>query len=120
MLTQEQKDKAVNMYSLTGQKASVAKFVGCCTKTIEREQKKDKKFDEAMKEAKELYIDVLVDTARDRALGGTSKMADTLLMFLIKANRPEYRDKYDISGKIDTNIKVISGVPRPGKKDAKQ
>ena len=115
MLTQAEKDKAIDMYAKTGQKASVAKYVGCCTKTLEREQKKDKKFDESMKEAKELSVDILVDTARSRALKGDSKAADALLMFLIKANRPEYRDKYDINAKVDANIKIISAVPRPTK-----
>lgn len=115
MLTQELKDKAVNMYSQTGLKAVVAKSVGCCVKTIEREQKRDKKFDEAMREAKDFYVDTLINTARERAMSGTSKMADTLLMFLIKKERPEYRDKYDINAKIEGNIKIISAVPRPEK-----
>jgi len=114
--TPELKEKAINMYSQTGLKAAVAKSIGCCTKTIEREQKKDKKFDEDMREAKEVYIDLLVNVARERAIKGTSKMSDALLMFLIKANRPEYRDRVDLSGKVDANIKIISAIPRPASK----
>ena len=112
MLTNEQKARAVSVYSQTGLKAVVARAIECCTKTIEREQKNDKKFDENMKEAKELYIDLLINVARERAIKGTSKMADTLLMFLIKKERPEYRERMDVSGKIDANVKIISAVPR--------
>ena len=115
VFTDDKKKTAIQVYEMTGLKASAAKAVGCCTKTIEREQKKDKDFDEAMKEAKELYADSLVNVARERAMKGGNKNADLLLMFLIKKERPEYRDRVDVSGKVDANIKIISAVPRPAK-----
>lgn len=118
MLTEDQKNHAIKIYKETGLKTKVAEAMECSTKTIEREQKKDKKFDEAMKESKEIFIERLENEVYERALEGTSKMSDALLMFALKRHRPEYRDRYDVSGKIDANIKIISGIPRPKEEKA--
>jgi hypothetical protein len=51
-------------------------------------------FRRAWDDAIEDSTDVLVSEARKRALNEEDKAAHTLLMFLIRAARPEYRDNY--------------------------
>jgi hypothetical protein len=51
-------------------------------------------FARAWDDAIEDSTDVLVSEARTRALDASDKAAHTLLMFLIRAARPEYRDNY--------------------------
>lgn len=81
-------------------------------------------FSKAWDEAVEIATDTLVHEARRRAVGGVKKpvgwyqghaggevreYSDALLMFLIKAHRPEYRDKIDAN--IQGDITIIKQEP---------
>lgn len=75
----------------TGVISFSAKEAGVGVKTIERHRKKDPRFNAACEEAIEESCDVLEMVARKRAVDHS----DTLLIFLLKGNRPEkYRDNY--------------------------
>ena len=119
-LTENQRAKAIEAYTISGNMSKAGKAIGVCRQTLSEEKKRNKAFKEAMENAKETYVDSLVEIAWARAESGESKMADTLLMFLIKAGRPEYRDKQEITAKVDGNIKIISGIPRPKEEPAKE
>ena len=84
----------------------------------------NKEFSDAWDEAIEVAADEMVHEARRRAMSGVEKpvgwyqgvsggivreYSDTLLMFLIKAHRPEYRDK--IENKITGDITIIKQEP---------
>ena len=70
---------------------------------------KDKKYYLAFQEAEESAVELMISEARRRGIVGTEqnvlwkgevvdtvrKYSDNLLMFLIKAQRPEYRDRYE-------------------------
>lgn len=70
---------------------------------------KDKKYYSAFEQAEESAVELMISEARRRGIVGTErdvrwkgevvgierKYSDNLLMFLIKAQRPEYRDRYE-------------------------
>lgn len=112
-ITENQKAKAIEAYTKSGNLSKAGAAVGVSRGTLYEEGKRNKAFRAALDNAKETYVDRLVEIAWERAELGESKMADTLLMFLIKAGRPEYRDKTEINARVDGNIKIISAIPRP-------
>jgi hypothetical protein len=80
-------------YRVLGAVGAAAKSVKIHRDTIHAWRKSDKKFDAAVLDALEDNTDTLRLTAFQRAMGGTSKNADVLLMFLLKARDPKtYRD----------------------------
>ena len=96
-------------------------------------RKKNKKFAEEWEEAEKRGVDGLIEEARRRAYGTEelllydkerkevkirSKYSDNLLMFLIKAKRPEYRESYQMNVGGDLTIKVVKFTD--GSKAAKQ
>lgn len=69
-------------------------------------------FADALRRAKDAAGDLLVGETIKRAMEGTSKSADLLLMFAVKAHRPEYREKYEVShsGTV-TNVHLVAELP---------
>lgn len=80
--------------------------------TVYRWRNEDEEFDEAWEDAVEKGTDELEKAARDRALKGS----DTLLIFLLKARRPEYRGEG--SGKGRGGRRRISFVVEEGGQEA--
>ncbi len=110
-ITTEQKNKALEIYAETGNQKSAAIKAGVVAKTIQREMGRDGAFKDAMEEAKAGYNAALEELLNDRVKAGNTNRSDLLLMFLMKKHIPEYRDKFE--HKIDANVTIISGVPRP-------
>ena len=95
-------------------------------------RKKNKKFTEQWEEAEKRGVDALIEEARRRAHDGVDepvyykgdridtirKYSDVLLMFLIKAKRPEYRESYQMS--VDGNITIKIQKFTDGSKTPKQ
>lgn len=59
-------------------------------------------FKAAMSDAKEASADILLDEARSRALDREDPKSATMLIFLIKGLRPEYKENY----KPEVNVRV--------------
>lgn len=92
------------------------------------------KYAEAFQEASNAATDILVKEARRRAVEGdveptgwykgkpggyVTRRSDNLLMFVIKKERPEYRDKWEVTGAGGQPIQVLVAnyaAPDPGKK----
>ncbi len=110
-ITEEQKNIAIEQYALTGNQKSAASATNVTARTLRNEMGRSVIFKDAMQEAKLAYDASLLEILRERIKEGTSKFSDTLLMFEVKKHMPEYREKFE--HKIDANIKIISGVPRP-------
>lgn len=117
-LTDELKKLAVKVYAETGNQKNAAIAVGVSLRTLQNEMSAVSQFKEDMEEAKLGYNARLIDILRGRIEAGDSKMADVLLMFEMKRHMPEYRERYE--HKVDADIKIITGVPRPKEKDAVQ
>lgn len=115
---------ALAVYRVGGTVTSAAEKAGVTRRTIERLRESNASFREAWEEAREESADLLEAEARRRALEGweepvfgsggpgrgteevgvVRKYDTTLLIFLLKGERPEkYRERYDqkISGSID-------------------
>lgn len=83
-------------------------------------RKQDEEFAEAWAEAEEAGTDILLGEARRRAVEGVDEpvfykgevvgykrnYSDSMLMFLIKGKRPEFRDRAQTDVKIDANLGV--------------
>jgi len=75
----------------SGNFADACKLAGVSRMTVWRRRQADPEFDSAFIEAKELAVQTLEEIAYDRARA----KSDLLMMFLLKAARPEmYREKY--------------------------
>ena len=70
-----------------------AQKVGVDRRTILRWRKADKDFAKAVSAKHDDSTDFLKLTAYQRAIAGTSKAADSLLMFLIKQRDPTFRER---------------------------
>ncbi len=88
--------------------------------TVYKRRKKDARFQEAYDEAREQAVEILEAAAFQRAVHGTQRLkhnfhngeiikdgdeiittySDSLLMFLLRANSPRYRDFVDRSAQI--------------------
>lgn len=119
-ITEEQKQKAIEVYAEKGNTTKAAEAIGMNRKTLQREMARSKDFKEDMETAKAIYCDGLEEIL-DRRIRGTDiinldKASALLLMFKLKAELPDkYREKVD--HKIEGNIKIITGVPRPPTKE---
>ncbi len=93
-----------------------ASKIGRSADTIENWRKEDPDFDTDVVAADKQVTDTLVLTAFQRAIQGSSKNADALLMFLIKGREPKYRDHFNLdarhlhAGAIGTSAKVPTEV----------
>ena len=84
------------------------------TDCVYKTRAKDPEFAAAWDEALVKAVDALEETAHKRA----HTTSDTLLIFLLKANRPEkYREttKLEHSGKLDGNSNVVVYLPDDGR-----
>ncbi|KKM83495.1 hypothetical protein LCGC14_1308890 [marine sediment metagenome] len=87
-------------YAATGVKTFAARFANVDYSTSKRWYLKDAAFALASDECNDEATDALVVEARRRAFDGS----DLLLIFLLKAHRPDvYRDRYDVRN-VNVNI----------------
>jgi len=110
-ITEEQKNKAIEVYAEMGTVLKASQSVGVSRQTIYEEMKRDKVFKQAMTHAKQAYVESLEDVLDARIKSKTDKASAILLMFKLKKENHEYRDKVD--HKVDAEVTIISGVPRP-------
>lgn len=113
-ITEEQKSKALVEYAITGNMYKAALVAGVNRMTLYRESLRDNAFKKRMENAKGQYCDqleaILDERIKDNGKG--DKASALLLMFKLKAELPDkYRDRID--HKVEGNIKIITGVPRP-------
>lgn len=129
-ITDPEQRAFLNAYATIGSKAKAAQSIHISYERVRRWEGGDKStrerksgptaeqinFKEALQEAKEFQIENLEREARRRAFNGS----DILLIFLLKAARPErYRDKYlsqvqDQRPTVQQNIQVnVSDMQKP-------
>jgi len=113
-ITEEQKNKAIKEYSVTGTMTKAAKAIGMSRMTLWEETKRDKTFKQSMANAKIEYVEGLEAVLDHRIKDNNDKASAILLMFKLKKENPDYRDK--VEHKVDAEVTIISGVPRPEKK----
>jgi hypothetical protein len=98
----------------TGNPAQAARLTGVARTATWRLRSSDKDFRDAWADALEVATDKLEQEARKRAL----RDSDQLLMFLLKANRPEkYREKtlLEHSGELKGGSQVVVYIPDDGR-----
>ena len=110
-ITEEQKNKAIKVFAEHGTITRAAASIAMSRMTLYEEMKRSKEFKQAMLDAKKEYIDGLEDVLDARIKSNTDKASAILLMFKLKKEDHEYRDK--IEHKVESEVTVISGVPRP-------
>ena len=113
-ITEQQKNKAIKVYAKQGTVLKASQAIGMTRMTIHEEMKRDKGFKSAMQNSKQEYVESLEDVLDSRIRSQTDKASAILLMFKLKKENPDYRDK--VEHKVDAEVTIISGVPRP--KDA--
>lgn len=111
----------------TGSVTKAIALTGVKVRTLYGLKKSDEEFAKQWEAALDAGVDQLIDEARRRAYDGVEeqvfdkngqltgvrkKFSDILLMFLIKAKRPEYRDRYgvEMTGKDGGPIEVTGGI----------
>jgi transposase-like protein len=98
------KQRALHAYAEFGVISHACQAVGIARSTWYDWVETDPAFAQAAKDAEEAAIDSLEQEARRRARDGS----DVLLMFCLKAKRPEYRDRQQVdlnmSGAMDVNF----------------
>ncbi len=110
-ITEEQKKKALEVYAEMGTVLKASQAASVSRQTIYEEMKRDKAFKTAMTNAKQEYIESLEDVLDARIKSTTDKASAILLMFKLKKENHDYRDK--VEHKVDAEVTIISGVPRP-------
>lgn len=111
-ITAEQKAKVIEGITKSGNNTIAAAHAGIHRTAITRECKRDKKFSDDIQVARDAYADVLEQIADRRIRDDTDKASAILLMFRLKALRPDmYRELSTV--KHEGDIKIISGIPRP-------
>lgn len=119
-LAENRRERFLQVLAETGNVTNAAKIAGYAgTSALRRARKNSKEFDEQWKLALEAAGDILKDEAWRRAhdgvqepnyykgqvVGHTTKYSDSLLMFLIKAIDPSYRDN-SRGGDVSVNFGV--------------
>lgn len=115
-ITEEQKTKAIEVYEEQGNLQHAAVAIGLSVRTIHREKLRDEKFRELIAEADLIYHEHI--KAELRAMGDNPNLKMPQLIAKLaeaKAHMAEYRDKHE--HKVEGDIKIITAVPRPEKKD---
>lgn len=103
---EERKAAFIELLAATGNVSESSRRSGLERRTAYNWRKADEEFRKAWDEAEQLGVDSLIDEGHRRAKRGVKKpvfwkgeivgyhreYSDTLLMFLVKRHRPEYRD----------------------------
>lgn len=109
------KREFLGAFAVTGTIAGACRTTGIDRQTVHNWKRKDPAFVEAFEEAKEVAIEHLENVARERAVAGS----DVLLIFLLKAARPEvYRDRYEVTGRNNGPIEFEFVLRPPQVEDA--
>ena len=130
--TPAKKEEFLQELLKTGIVTKTAEVIGIPPRTVYNWRKVDKEFAAAWDEAVETSTDRLVEEARRRAHDGTLKpvyqggkhvgdireYSDTLLMFLIKARRPEYRERASLEVMARQSVIFEINLTLPEKKPA--
>ena len=106
---------AIRAYGQFGVLVAAGQACGVHRTTIANWMEQYVRFGEAMRKAKDQYVETL-ELLLDQRIKGTGKMADTLLMFKLKREVPAYRESSVFNNNNIGNINIISAVPRPGQK----
>jgi hypothetical protein len=78
-----------------------------CRTTFYNRKSEDEVFRTAVAEALEEACDLLEEEARRRAM----KCSDTLMIFLLKAHRPEkYRERFDVCSHTGVTLEVVEEI----------
>lgn len=86
-------DRFLSIYEESCNITTAARAVGIGRRTVYREKARNAEFRAAMAEAEEVAVANLEEVAYQRAVDSS----DTLLIFLLKANRPaKYRERVDV------------------------
>ena len=96
---------------------NAAKLAGVPVRTMYDRRDRDPEFAEAMREALDQSVDDLELVARKRA----NESSDVLLIFLLKANRPEkYRERHEVRHTGGTTVQIIEETvsDSPGPREA--
>jgi len=131
-ITPKKQKAFLNNLSETGSVKKACEAIKISRNSFYNFRKKNKKFTEQWEEAEKRGVDALIEEARRRAHDGVDepvyykgdridtirKYSDVLLMFLIKAKRPEYRESYQMS--VDGNITIKIQKFTDGSKTPKQ
>ena len=117
-ITEEQKQIALENYIESGNLTDAANAAGVARWTLWQEGKRNKDFREALDFAKQTYNEqfekLLDERIKDPSDLYKDKASALLLMFKLKAEYPDkYRERID--HKVEGNVKIITGVPRPEK-----
>ena len=110
-ITEQQKNKAITTYKTFGTVTRAADACGTSRQTLYEEMKRDTAFKKAMTNAKQEYVESLEDVLDHRIRDANDKASAILLMFKLKKENHDYRDK--VEHKVDAEVTIISGVPRP-------
>jgi len=114
-ITTEQKNKAIEVYAEVGTVLKASQVAGVSRQTIYEEMKRDRSFKKTMTDAKQSYIEGLEDVLDRRIKDKNDKASAILLMFKLKKENHEYRDK--VEHKVDSQVTIVSGIPRPPGKE---
>ena len=113
-ITEEQKNKAVDVYAEKGNLIDAAKAIGMSSRTLLRERKRCASFKKLMGESRELYCEEIRRKMHNLTEDRDAKHPQFLaIMAQARAHMDEYRDKID--HKVEGGIRIITGVPRPKK-----
>ena len=118
-LTEEQREIVIKTYEEKGNLKSAADAIDVSRLYLNKAIKADKKLKQAMDDAYFTYCDSLMELIDDVAKGKKEVKAaqSNIIMFHAKKVMPEYRERS--TQKVEGEIKVITGIPRPkkGKKE---
>jgi len=120
-VTAEKKEEfLLQLVETGGNVTKAAELVAIARKCFYEHRRQDGEFEKQWDEAVDRGIDRLEDEARRRALNGVDepilykgeiveyvrKYSDTLLIFLLKGHREKYRDRHEITGKMESDVKI--------------
>ena len=100
VLSDTQKMKFLTSLQLGNSVKLACEVAGIPRRTAYYWRSEDQSFADAWQEAIDGSVEVLEDEVRARALDRSDPKAATLLMFLLKKHRPEYRENYKTEVKV--------------------
>jgi len=117
----ELRQKIIKAYVKFGNETAAARAVDLSRSSISREKAAFPEFEEAMKEAKEEFIDIELEERAMRIIRGEEKISmpqTILLMAKLRSVRPEWRSNRDSGGQkfegpVEINVYTEIGRPKP-------